>query len=167
MPSLHDQLTQREELFCLYWELLGNPFEAAAKAGYPPHKRRKTALRLMKSPAIQTIMQEIRDLPKDTISAKVGLLRLAFGSANDAARLLFCEEEVPPDLEEMDLYLVSAMKRTKQGMEIKLHDRMQALEKLAQLESDSNADNTAQFYEAIQLGAEALGENDDAKPAAL
>ena len=57
------------------------------------------------------------------------LAELAFGSANDCIRLVLEEQ---PDLEELDLSLLREVKRSEKGaVEIKLIDRIQALEQLA------------------------------------
>ena len=59
-----------------------------------------------------------------------GLLKIAFGSCGDAVRLAFLEE--PPsdaELGRMDLFCVSEIKRSKSGgCEVKMYDRMKALE---------------------------------------
>ncbi|MDR3344748.1 MAG: terminase small subunit [Oscillospiraceae bacterium] len=62
-----------------------------------------------------------------------GFRRLAFGSVTDAVRLLLAQE-VPAteELERMDLFNVSEIKRPKGGgLEIKFFDRLKALELLA------------------------------------
>ncbi|MDR1805203.1 MAG: terminase small subunit [Clostridium sp.] len=65
---------------------------------------------------------------------QAGIRRLAFGSITDAVRLLLSDE--PPtlqELERMDLFNVSDIKRPKGGgLEIKFFDRIKALELLAQ-----------------------------------
>lgn len=58
------------------------------------------------------------------------LAELAFGQPNDCVRLAL---EEMPDLKGLDLSLLSEIKRSEKGMvEIKLIDRLKALEQLAQ-----------------------------------
>ncbi len=58
------------------------------------------------------------------------LAELAFGEANDCVRLIL---EQSPELDKLDLSLLSEIKRSEKGsVEIKLIDRLQALEQLAQ-----------------------------------
>lgn len=59
-------------------------------------------------------------------------------------------------LENMDLFLVSEIKRPKDGaMEIKFFDRLKALEKL---ENDNSlSDNAKSLYDAISQSAKAVG----------
>lgn len=64
------------------------------------------------------------------------LAELAFGQPNDCVRLAL--EEVP-DLQALDLSLLSEIKRSEKGMvEIKLVDRLRALEQLAQATEEDN-----------------------------
>ena len=79
------------------------------------------------------------------------LAELAFGQPNDCVRLAL--EEVG-DLKKLDLSLLSEIKRSEKGMvEIKLIDRLRALEQLAQ----SAGEDTAQvedFLQALQAAGE-------------
>ncbi len=63
------------------------------------------------------------------------LAELAFGKANDCVRLALEDE---PRLEKLDLSLLSEVKRNDKGtVEIKLIDRLQALEQLAAVAGDT------------------------------
>lgn len=65
------------------------------------------------------------------------LAELAFGRANDCVRLVL--EEHPP-LEELDLSNLSEVRRSDKGaVEVKLVDRLQALEQLLALTTDKDA----------------------------
>ena len=80
------------------------------------------------------------------------LAELAFGKANDCVRLVL-EENLC--LEELDLSLLSEVKRNEKGtVEIKLIDRLRALEQLAQTVGGEKSDVDA-FLQALQGGAEA------------
>lgn len=78
------------------------------------------------------------------------LAELAFGSANDCIRLVLEER---PDLEELDLSLLREVKRSEKGaVEIKLIDRIQALEQLAAVAGEDRS-GLDEFLQALQ-GAE-------------
>lgn len=79
------------------------------------------------------------------------LAELAFGKPNDCVRLAL--EEVK-DLEKLDLSLLSEIKRSEKGMvEIKLIDRLRALEQLAQSAGEARQD-MEEFLMALQSASE-------------
>ena len=72
---------------------------------------------------------------------------LAFGRANDCVRLVL-EEGV--DLGKLDLSLLAEVRRSEKGaVEVKLADRLQALEQLSALVQESSADFT-DFLDALR-----------------
>ncbi len=80
------------------------------------------------------------------------LAELAFGKANDCVKLAL---EDAPCLDELDLSLLSEVKRNEKGtVEIKLIDRLRALEQLAQTAGESQTDLN-NFLQALQGGEEA------------
>lgn len=75
------------------------------------------------------------------------LAELAFGRPNDCVRLVL---EETPDLKELDLSLLSEVKRNEKGtVEIRLVDRLRALEQLALVAKEENGDLEA-FLQAMQ-----------------
>ena len=75
------------------------------------------------------------------------LAELAFGKANDCVRLAL---EDDPKLGKLDLSLLSEVKRNDKGtVEIKLIDRLRALEQLAQVAGEDTQDLEA-FLQALQ-----------------
>ena len=75
------------------------------------------------------------------------LAELAFGRPNDCVRLVL---EETPDLKELDLSLLSEVKRNEKGtVEIRLVDRLRALEQLALVAKEGNGDLQA-FLQAMQ-----------------
>ena len=75
------------------------------------------------------------------------LAELAFGKANDCVRLAL---EDDPSLDKLDLSLLSEVKRNDKGtVEIKLIDRLRALEQLAEVAEEDNGDMEA-FLQALQ-----------------
>ena len=84
---------------------------------------------------------------------------MAFGRINDALELL---KDDPSEVcaERLDLFNVSEIKRVKGGgVEIKFFDRLEALEKLAELE-DRAADSAAadSFFSAVRNSAKRQGD---------
>ena len=79
------------------------------------------------------------------------LAELAFGKANDCVRLAL---EDDPRLGKLDLSLLSEVKRNEKGtVEIKLIDRLRALEQLAQVAQENDSDLES-FLQALQSGEE-------------
>ena len=77
------------------------------------------------------------------------LAELAFGKANDCVRLVL-DEEARMDV--LDLSLLSEVKRNDKGaVEIRLIDRLRALEQLAQLAAEDGSDLES-FLKALQGG---------------
>lgn len=75
------------------------------------------------------------------------LAELAFGKANDCVRLVLEEDAV---LSKLDLSLLSEVKRNDKGtVEVKLVDRLKALEQLALLAQESGEDLES-FLKALQ-----------------
>ena len=75
------------------------------------------------------------------------LAELAFGEANDCVRLVLEEGAA---LETLNLSLLSEVKRSDKGaVEVKLVDRLRALEQLAALAADGGSDLES-FLKALQ-----------------
>ena len=97
------------------------------------------------------LKQRIRtgDIRRQDVTRR--LAELAFGKANDCVRLAL-EENLC--LEKLDLSLLSEVKRNDKGpVEIKLIDRLRALEQLAQTAGEEKTDVDA-FLQALQGGGE-------------
>ncbi|MBR5773493.1 MAG: terminase small subunit [Clostridia bacterium] len=153
-------LDEKEELFCQFFTLSCSPRESAARAGYTSPE--KTAIRLLSQEAVQKRLRTLfKENAKSCLNEQVigGLKRLAFGSIADAVSLIFIEGDPSPRaLEEMDLFCVSEIKRPREGaLEIKFFDRLDALEKLAELSEKSDTESSVPFYQAIEQGARAIG----------
>ena len=88
-------------------------------------------------------------LQRRDIQRRLG--ELAFGRANDCVRLALEDE---PRLDKLDLSLLSEVKRNDKGtVEIKLIDRLQALEQLATV-ADGEQTDMDDFLKALQGGGE-------------
>ena len=113
---------------------------------------------LCKKQIINEISMLIAQRRKTLVNmATSGYYRLAFGNIADAVSLLFAENPTRENLGEMDLFLVSEIKRPKDGsMEIKFFDRLKALE---HLEARTEEETTAmEFFDAIGDSARNAGE---------
>ena len=77
------------------------------------------------------------------------LAELAFGKANDCVRLALEDE---PKLDKLDLSLLSEVKRNDKGtVEIKLIDRLRALEQLAEV-AEEEKNGMDSFLQALKDG---------------
>lgn len=99
----------------------------------------------------RSLQQRVRtgDVRKKDVVRKLG--ELAFGKVNDCVRLAL---EECPELENLDLGLLSEVKRNEKGMvEIKLIDRLKVLQQLAQVIGD-DGENVTALMAALQGGDE-------------
>ena len=79
------------------------------------------------------------------------LRKMAFGKPNDCVKLAMCEDV---DIEKLDLSMLTEIKRSEKGtVEIKLIDRLQALEQLATV-ADGEQTDMDDFLKALQGGGE-------------
>jgi len=86
-------------------------------------------------------------LTREDIARRLG--ELAFGKANDCVRLAL-EENV--SAEDLDLSLLTEVKRNEKGtVEIRLVDRLRALEQLSQM-AQSAGEDLESFLEALKGG---------------
>ncbi len=95
------------------------------------------------------LKQRIRtgDIRRQDVTRR--LAELAFGKANDCVKLAM-EEDIC--LDNLDLSLLSEVKRNEKGtVEIKLIDRLRALEQLAQTAGEEKTEVDA-FLQALQGG---------------
>ena len=95
----------------------------------------------------KALRERIRDGRVSRSDVTRRLAELAFGKANDCVRLAL---EDDPQLGRLDLSLLSEVKRNDKGtVEIKLIDRLRALEQLAQVAGEDTQDLEA-FLQALQ-----------------
>lgn len=150
------KLTKQEKHFCVCFLSTGNTALSARKAGYDGD------FELIGEDLIcrEEIAKELGRLAKHREKsleyvATSGYQRLAFGSIGDAVSLIYKDAPNREELEKMDLFLVSEIKKPKDGsMEIKFFDRLKALEKLnVKKEVHGGA---KQLFDAISRSAEAV-----------
>lgn len=115
---------------------------AAASVG------RSDGVRLLSTPAVQREVNLQRaqcDVCRKDVLRR--LAQLAFGRANDCVKLVLLDT---PDLEVLDLSLLSEVKRNDKGtVEIKLIDRVRALEQLLSAGTESG-DCAEAFFAAAE-----------------
>ena len=154
------ELTSKEKLFCTYYCINRNGRESAVKSGYMFPE--KSALKLLRR---RDIAEEIARIDKQREATQkdiaIGYQRLAFGCISDAVCLLFSDEVSPEEIEKMNLFNISEIKRKKGGdIEIKFFDRLKALEKLEDIWSTHRDDEESSLYSAIEKGSRALRSED-------
>lgn len=153
----------QRKAFCCFYAMLGSVAEAARRAGFPRESAVTDGIECLRSARCRREIEKLRELLTDRKGVISGLRRLAFGSCSDAVYLVFADELPPSDvIEGLDLYNVSEIKRVKGGgVEVKLFDRLRALEKLAELENTySDSDKAAGLISALTAG-EVNGSDDN------
>lgn len=147
----------KEELFCRLFVLLGNATEAALKSGYRIQSDIR-AQKLLSKPYIRQYIDNLRKEQNISVSeVRGGLHRIAFSSSADAIKLLMSDNADTTDIDSLDLFNVSEIKRPKGGgLEIKFFDRIKALEKLGDISEHIAEDPACSFYEALEKSALSL-----------
>lgn len=157
-------LTGRERLFCQLYALLGNPREAAVWAGYAAGKSSRTAAQLLDRSDIRKQVGKCASRRVGDLSdlAVNGLIRLAFGSHADGARLAL-EELESQLLDNADLFCVAEVKRPKGGgCEVKFYDRLPVLELLLRTaQEEGSSTGPGGLLEALQKSAAPAAGGDD------
>ena len=154
-------MTGREKKFCSLFLGSGNSELAAEKAGYTGDCEQKGE-ELICRPEISAELERLSRLREKSLAnmAAAGYQRLAFGSICDAISLLYKSDPSKEELEGMDLFLVSEIKRPKDGsMEIKFFDRLKALEKLGA--GGEHETGAKQLFDAISNSARAVNDREN------
>lgn len=95
----------------------------------------------------KALLQRIRSGEVNRQDVARRLAELAFGRANDCVRLVL---EDAPELKKLDLSLLSEVKRNEKGtVEIRLIDRLRALEQLSLMAKEDHTDLEA-FLQAMR-----------------
>lgn len=157
-------LSRREKRFCELYAASGEAGRSAQGAGYyDPEKAGSVLL------SRDEIITEIGRLYEKRLKnarqrAYAGYEKIAFGSVNDAVRLLFESESFSEVGGDYDLFNVAEIRRPKEGaLEIKFFDRLKALEKLEQYDREDEKESS-DFYRALVGGiAKLRNESGDAQ----
>ena len=155
-------MTKKEKKFCQIYSALNNLKEAAVHAGYPAESAQSIGEELIGREDVLREIQRISAQNSDSLCdrAIAGLLRIAFGNADDCIRLLFCDEM--PDLSSMNLFNISEIKRPKGGgLEIKFADRTKALSLLYEIGKQSEDADAVSFFECLE--EEVIGNSEEVR----
>lgn len=153
-------MTRKEDKFCCFYSSNGNVRLSAVMAGYSSNPE-QTGQQLLTRGDIAGRVKEYRDTRVNDLRlmALLGYERLAFGSIADCIQLLYMEAPTLQRLEAMDLFMISEIKKPKDGaMEIKFFDRIKALEKLSEAQEDTH-EKSLPFYRALERSADMLSNN--------
>lgn len=141
----------RAEAFCRKYLQCMDPEQAAVLAGCAD------GYAMLEAKMVRRRLERMRKAAAGQVrreDAVRRLAQLAFGRVNDAARLALHSGEA--DLETLDLSAVAELKVTdKGGVEVKLIDRIRALEALCGLLSEEKAEGVGELYRVL---ADAAGE---------
>lgn len=147
------KLNKKEKAFCRKYLETGNVKKSAEFSGI-----KKDPYDLLEKDDVQNEIKRLGGALKrcaDSVALSA-LTKLAVGDVTDAVSLLFSDK--PCELKNLDLFMVSEIKRKGDTMEIKFFDRFKALKSLAEgFKSDEDA---VPFYEALLSGAEKLEQSD-------
>ena len=160
------ELSEHEKLFCRYFVQTCSAREAAARAGYWVNPER-SGLKLMALQEIRAEIDRLREIQqRSDAGVASGLARLAFGGVADAIRLMRRWEEMSDEeLETLDLFCVSEVRQLKGGgLEMKFHDRMEALKALREA-SAASPDRAIPFYKALEQSAAMVRKEERESPA--
>ena len=153
-----DSSAARRRAFCRWYAVLGDPCEAAVRAGYPQETAAAAAAELLAKPSCRRELAAAGSLSALSVRQLViaGLKRLAFGRTNDAFRLLLTD--APAEIGELDLFPVSAVRRDKNGsVELRFFDRQKALEQLLVCAAEEESQAAAETVLSALRGGEEAG----------
>ena len=142
-----ERVDQRRDdgIFCRTYLRTMDPERAAAAVG------RRDGFALLGQRGTQERLERMRGDAAGQLRREDALRRLAqlaFGRANDPVRLALRPEAADP--EAMDLSALAELKVTDRGVEIKLVDRVRALEALAGLLESGGGDGAEELYQALE-----------------
>jgi phage terminase small subunit len=155
----NEDLTERQRLFCLYYVKIFNATQSAIKAGYSPDTAHVIGHENLRKPKIADEIRRLKgnmtqDVFVDAVDVLQKWIKIAFADITDF--LTFGQKEVPVigafgplkddkgqplteiinyiDIKEsnqVDGSILSEVKQGRDGISIKLADKMKALEKLS------------------------------------
>ena len=143
----NNKLTEKQRLFCVYYIKCFNATKAAMKAGYSKNSAGEQGYQLLQKPSIKSEIQRLKQnklnramLSEDDIFQKY--IDIAFADITDY--LEFSSQEVQGEYgsytknvvklknsNELDGSLISEISEGKDGIKIKLQDKMKALQCLS------------------------------------
>ena len=146
------QLREKQEdgRFCRAYLRTMDPEQAAAEVG------RRDGYTMLAKRATQQKLEQMRCAAADQLKREDvlrQLARLAFGRVDDAVRLALCRGEVA--VSGLELSAISELRVAEKGVEVKLVDRVRALETLWKLLDAGEPQGSDPLYQALtELGRE-------------
>lgn len=139
---------REEGRFCRAFLRSMDPEQAAAEVG------QQDGFSLLGRQATQDRLEKMRSdtanqIRKEDVIRR--LAQLAFGRANDAVKLALHPEAADPNV--LDLSAVAEFKVTEKGVEVKLVDRVRALESLCGLMENCGDGGAEELYRALEDAA--------------
>ncbi len=146
------KLTKKEKAFCVGFINSGNIAEAQAYSGVSDGSA------LLCREEIRDELKRLSRVYNESVAytASAGLKKLAMGDISDAVRLLYEDNPGSETLRDMDLFMVSEIRRKENAVEIKFYDRIKAL---SQLSENTVHEGGNSIYDAIMASVERRGEN--------
>ena len=143
-----DDELREDGIFCRAFLRTMDPERAATESG------RRDGFSSLKKRTIRELLDEMRisaanQIRKEDVIRR--LAQLAFGRANDAVSFALHPEKAEPDA--MDLSAVAEFKVTDKGVEVKLIDRLKALELLYGLLGSDDESGAEELYRALEDAA--------------
>lgn len=150
----------QERCFCIWYAMLCNVQEAALHAGYSQEEALERGVLLLQRDDCRELIHCVLgtlSLRSSAAQVMAGLERLAFGSCNDAVRLVFATDNLSAEeLAKLDLFGVSEVKRDKNGgVEVKFCDRQKAMEQILSYSNHAESQSQADSLLAALTGANA------------
>ncbi|PEQ01552.1 terminase [Bacillus wiedmannii] len=148
-----EELTEKERLFCLYYVKYFNGTQAALKSGYTKESAHVQASRLLRRERVSSYVKELKgELIENVFVEAMDVLKeyIKIAFADITNYVTFGQREVEfqddegnqftrmmnfVDLQEADLVdgsIITEVKQGKDGVSVKLADKMKALDKLSQ-----------------------------------
>ncbi|MCQ2417175.1 MAG: terminase small subunit [Oscillospiraceae bacterium] len=148
------KLSRRQRDFCCRYLMLGNIREAAERAGYSGDSAEQEGIRLLQDAGCRRYLASLAERTPLPFKAMVtaGFSRLAFGAANDAVRLAFAECPTAEEIAQLDLFHVTSIRHDRNGFEVKLADRLAAMEKLLELAEEAEHLNLSDALLSVLQG---------------
>ncbi len=146
------QLSKKEKAFCERYFETGDIEEAVRFSGIS-----KNPYELLRRADVTNEIKRLGESVDKNIEAiaKNALVRLMTGNISDAVGLLYSDKPDIDKLKELDLFMISEIKRKGDVTEIKFFDRFKAIKSL--LEGFNSGNEAVPFYDALIEGARKLG----------
>lgn len=135
--TINNNLTDREALFVMYYLQTYNITQAAKNVGYAPSSANCRGFELYNKKHVKKALREIKALMSQTIHLETKdiiakYIKIAFSDITDFVEFKDNYLQLK-NSNQVDGSLISEIKQGRDGISIKLHDKMKALDKLDKL----------------------------------